>query len=123
MGEAYKGPSRITQARRRIQQVFASSHSKTPSEQQEPEMNDWKDVESGEDLLSSVESLNWNPIDGKTIKPAVVDTAAHKVLLNTEYSPLSGMHAERQRPVKDLKRLFDRNKGGTIHSTRRKSAK
>lgn len=55
MGEALKGPSRITQARRRIQKAFRS-RSKNPMEsadQQEPEMSEWKEVsESEEDVVS-----------------------------------------------------------------------
>ncbi|KAI6192862.1 hypothetical protein M3Y99_01912700 [Aphelenchoides fujianensis] len=86
MGEPFKGPSRITQARRRIKKVFAGRSSKTPDPLDDrPEMEDWKEVSEDENASrSSKESLDWDPIDG--------------------------LHAEKQRPVKDLKRFFDKAK-------------
>ncbi|KAI6200449.1 Potassium channel subfamily K member 18 [Aphelenchoides besseyi] len=86
MGEPFKGPSRITQARRRIQKAFKSRSTKTPdSTEEKPEMSEWKDVSDGDNLShSSKESLDWDPVDG--------------------------LHAEKQRPVKDLKRFFDKSR-------------
>ncbi|CAD5226616.1 unnamed protein product [Bursaphelenchus xylophilus] len=84
--DSIKSPSKISKAKRRLRKAFARS---TPSKSAEPEMSDWKDV-SGEEVTdpeegrSSPESLDWDPIDG--------------------------MHAERQRPVKDLKKMFDKSK-------------
>jgi hypothetical protein len=59
MGEALKGPSRITQVRRHIQKAFAGkSKTQTPSGEQEPEMAEWKEVsESEEDLVSLIKDL------------------------------------------------------------------
>ncbi|KAI6175765.1 hypothetical protein M3Y97_00725400 [Aphelenchoides bicaudatus] len=92
--EPLKGPSNVSQAMRRIKKAFRS-RSKNPtdsSSDQQPEMSTWKNVEESEDLLSSTETLDWDPIDG--------------------------MHAEKQRPVKDLKRIFDKNKGPRKSSRR-----
>ncbi|CAD5219124.1 unnamed protein product [Bursaphelenchus okinawaensis] len=86
--DAIKSPSKITKARRRLQKAFTRN---TPSKSTEPEMSDWKEVsgdegsdQDDEEGRSSPESLDWDPIDG--------------------------MHAERQRPVKDLKKMFDKSK-------------
>lgn len=81
-----KAPSKISKARRRIQKAFKRS-AETSKSAEQPEMSDWKEVSGdeqsdGEGREGSPESLDWDPIDG--------------------------MHAERQRPVKDLKRMFDR---------------
>lgn len=54
MGEPFKGPSRITQARRRIKKVFANRSSKTPDPLDDrPEMEAWKDVSEDDNAVGS----------------------------------------------------------------------
>uniref|UniRef100_A0A915E968 Uncharacterized protein n=1 Tax=Ditylenchus dipsaci TaxID=166011 RepID=A0A915E968_9BILA len=86
--------SKITKARRRLRRAF-QNHSSTDSAKRRvshgdtPTMSRWQDLPEEEEGLehlseSSYESLNWDPIDG--------------------------LHAEKQRAVKDLKKMFDRNR-------------
>ena len=81
----------MAQARRRLQKAFKARSKEaadTPADSTEalPEMEQWHEESGGEHsgAEESNESLDWDPVDG--------------------------MHAERQRPVKDLKRIFDKSK-------------
>ncbi|KAH7729346.1 Protein TWK-8 a [Aphelenchoides avenae] len=88
--EELKAPSKISKARRRIQRAFQSRSKTRRKSGPKPEMSDWKDISGSEDqededgAESSHESLDWDPYDG--------------------------YHAEKQRPVKDLRKMFDKNK-------------
>lgn len=82
-----KSPSRISKARSRIRQVFQRSRDSERGRSADPAMGDWRDPleederEAAGSETESGESLDWDPIDG--------------------------LHAEKQKPVKDLKRFFE----------------
>lgn len=79
-----KSPSRISRAKKRIRRAFGKTKGLERRQTESAAMSSWVDpLESveGEDEESSGESLDWDPIDG--------------------------MHAEKQRPVKDLTKFFE----------------
>ncbi|KAI1732722.1 ion channel domain-containing protein [Ditylenchus destructor] len=91
-----KALSKISQARRRLRKAFQSQNASSSDSGQRRvshgdrqtltewgEMPEEDDQEPLDELVESEESLDWDPIDG--------------------------LHAEKQRPVSDLKKMFDRN--------------